>query len=80
MTLHEQRVEYLLQNIALELADLVFEAQKSNHDLHVAKVNLDYYSRNIREVIDSFRAQIDREDHPRGIKKRVRWFKLKFLA
>ena len=80
MTLHEQRVEYLLQNIALELADLVFEAQKSNRDLHTAEVNLDYYSRNIRDVIESFRAQVDRQDHPHGIKKLVRWFKLKFLA
>lgn len=80
MTLHEQRVEYLLQNIALELSDLVFEVQKSNSDLQTAKVNHDYYSRNIRDVSESLLAQIDREDHPHGIKKLVRWVKLKFLV
>lgn len=80
MTLHEQRVEYLLQTIANELADVVFYAEKREGHWDSARSTREYYKREIGDMASSLAQEQRQDDEARRKSFLFRWFRRKFLV
>lgn len=77
MTEHEKRVEWLLQEIANELADLVFYTEKRDGSWDSARATMELYKRNVSDLKDGLNQEIMTNEILRRQKKRFRWFKWK---
>lgn len=80
MTRHQQRVEELLQNISWELANLVYLAFDSSGRSKDAEERELFFYQNVNDLRTELGKDLERDLKPHGIKKLVRWFKLKLLA
>ena len=76
MTEHDKRVELLLQEIAFELADLVFYAEKRDGNWSSSRATMELYKRNITDLRDGLNQKITTSEILRRQKRRFHWFKL----
>ena len=75
MTEHEIRVEIMLQDIEMVLAEMLSYLQSHDGEFNRANTSIDHYLQNVRFMTEKLIKELEKQSKPKGIKKLLRWFK-----